>query len=73
MGLLLLASLIAAVVGFMFVSEATMGVAIIGIAVWLAALGRIAQADKQHNEQMAAIRGEEPKEADSSEATAAVA
>jgi len=46
--LFIVLGLVAAAVGFFTLSEATMGVGIIGLACFLGILGRIAQAGDQH-------------------------
>lgn len=58
MGLLLLLSVLAALASFMFVSEATMGVWVLGAACWLAILARLMQAEKQHTAVMRVLRRE---------------
>ncbi len=47
-GLLVLLSILAGGAGFIFLSEATMGVGIIGLAALLGIWARIAQADTNH-------------------------
>ncbi len=54
-GLLVLLSLIAVFIGFFFLSEATMGVGIIGIAGVLMVLARIAQSDRQQKAILAKL------------------
>lgn len=46
--LLIVLGLLAAVLGSLLLSEATMGVGVIGLACFLGILGRIAQASGQH-------------------------
>ena len=50
--LIVLVSILAAVAGFFFLSEATMGVGIIGLAGVLGIWARMAQANKHHSELM---------------------
>ena len=47
-GILAILSIVAGAAGFIFLSEATMGVGIIGIAALLGIWARIAQADANH-------------------------
>lgn len=49
-------SVLAALVGIYFLSEATAGVGIIAIGILFAAWGRIAQAKKHHAEIMTALQ-----------------
>ncbi len=53
--LLVLASIIALVVGALYLSQATLGAGIIGAAAVLGILGRIAQSQAYHTEQMEAL------------------
>lgn len=46
--ILLLISMLVGITGFLFLSEATMGVGIIGVAALLGVYARIAQADAHH-------------------------
>lgn len=48
--ILLALAMLAAAVGFFMLSEATMGVGIIGLALFLGVLARIVQAQRHHDE-----------------------
>lgn len=50
MSILILLAIVCAAAGLLFASQATFGVALVGIACLLAILARIAQADRQHKE-----------------------
>lgn len=51
-GFLVLLSVLAGVVGFMLLTEATLGAGIIGVACLLGVLARLAQADQHHKTLM---------------------
>jgi hypothetical protein len=51
--LLAVLAILVGIVGFLFTSEATLGVAIIGFACLIAIVGRIQQASAQHKELLA--------------------
>lgn len=61
--LLIVLGLLAAALGGLLLSEATMGVGIIGLACFLGILGRIAQASAQHAETMRLLK-ERPSKTD---------
>ena len=52
----LLVSLFVVFFGFTAISQATLGVGILAAGVWLAVIGRIAQASAQHEDVMNALR-----------------
>lgn len=58
--LFVLLSVLAAMAGLLFLSEATTGVGIIGLACYFGILARIGQADAQHKKLMAAIEESQP-------------
>lgn len=58
-GLLILLGILALGAGLLFLSEATTGVGIIGVACFLGILARIAQASEQHQKLMDALGLEE--------------
>jgi hypothetical protein len=58
--LLAVLSILALVGGLFFLSDDTMGIGIIGIAIFFAIFGRIVQADRQHKE-IKRLLGEEQK------------
>jgi len=56
-GLLVALAIIAAVIGFFLLSQATMGVGIVGLGCLAGILARIAQAHEQHQEMMKTMLG----------------
>lgn len=52
----LLASLVAVFFGITSVSQATLGVGIVAVGIWLAVIGRIAQASAQHEDVIKALQ-----------------
>jgi multisubunit Na+/H+ antiporter MnhC subunit len=54
-----LASFFVAVIGFFLLSEATMGVGIIGLAAIIAVYARLVQAGEQHRKLMAQLKKDE--------------
>lgn len=55
-GLLVLVSLLVAAAGVVFVTPATVGVFLIGVACWLCINARLYQADAQHKEMTAYLK-----------------
>lgn len=52
----LLASLVAVFFGITSVSQATLGVGIVAVGIWLAVIGRIAQASAHHEDVIKALQ-----------------